>query len=165
MGKSELLSSKFQNIHNKIPKASGTNNELNEGGFTQLYKAIEALFESNDNEARRSESLKVDLLRYVYNMNSNRDQMTCGTESIDNEIQKVLELVAALESEPSNIIVSSGGDILQKNTVGGWKLLYTTLVTIKFNKDLSRIVPPGDKFGELRYKLPLTKYLVDVDFF
>jgi len=164
MGEGDLLPSEFQDIYNKVPKVPGTNNEINEDGFTQVYEAIESLFEDDEDEARRSASLKADLLSYVYNMNSNKDRMPCGLESIDSEMQKVLELVATLENEPSNIVVSSGGDILQKDIVGEWELLYTTSATMKFNKGLSGLVPPGGKFGGLRQKLTSTKYLADVEY-
>lgn len=160
----DLLPSEFQNIYSKIPKAPGTNNEINEDGFTQLYEAIDVLFEDDEDEARRSASLKADLLSYVYNMNSNKDVMPCGLESLDSEMQKVLELVATLESESSNIVVSSGGDISPKDVVGDWELLYTTSATMKFNKGLSGLVPPGGKFGGLRQKLTATKYLADVEY-
>jgi len=164
LGDGEILPSEFQDIYDKVPKASEGINAINEDGFVQLYEAIEALFEDEEDEARRSASLKADLLDYVYNMNSNKDLMPCGLESLDSEMQEVLDLVKTLESEPSNIVVSNGGDILSEDVVGDWELLYTTSATMKFNKGLSGLVPPGGKFGGLRQKLTATKYLADVEY-
>jgi len=160
----ELLPSEFQDIYEKIPKANGTSDKMNEDGFVQLYEAIDVLFEDDEDEARRSASLKADLLGYIYNMNSNKDVMPCGLESVDSEAQKVLDLVATLESEPCNIVTSSGGEIVPKDVIGDWELLYTTSATMKFNKGLSGLVPPGGKFGGLTQKLTATKYLADVEY-
>lgn len=160
----ELLPSEFQDIYDKVPKAPGTSDKMNEDGFVQLYEAIDVLFEDDEDEARRSASLKADLLSYVYNMNSNKDVMPCGLDSVDSEIQTVLELVATLETEPCNIIKSCGGNLQQKDIVGDWELLYTTSATMRFNKGLSGLVPPGGKFGGLTQKLTSTKYLSDVEY-
>jgi len=160
----ELSPSEFQVIYDKVPKAPGTSDKLNEDGFVQLYEAIDILFEDDEDEARRSATLKANLLGYIYNMNSNKDVMPCGLESVESEAQNVLDLVATLESEPCNIVTSSGGEITPKDVVGDWELLYTTSATMKFNKGLSGLVPPGGKFGGLTQKLSATKYLADVEY-
>merc|ERR1712238_239700 len=60
-------------------------------------------------------------------------------------VEKVLELVETLESEPCNVVVSNEGNITPEDIVGDWELLYTTSATMRFNKGLSGLVPPGGR--------------------
>lgn len=160
----ELLPSEFQEIYDKVPKAPEGTNAIDEDGFVRLYEAIDALFEDDEEEGPSTESLKADLLSYVNLLNSNKDTMPCGLESLESEMQRVLELAKTLENEPSNIVVSSEGNIPLDDVVGEWDLLYTTSATMKFNKGLSGLVPPAGKFGGLRQKFTATKYLSDVEY-
>jgi len=164
LGDGDLSPGEFQEIYDKAPKVPGPNNEINKEGFIQVYNAIDSLFEDDEDEAQRSASFKADLLSYVNIANSNKDLNPCGLDSLDSEVQKVLELAEILESEPCNIVVSKEGNITPEDIVGDWELLYTTSATVKFNKGLSGLVPPGGKFGELRQKLTATKYLSDVEY-
>jgi len=166
LGGGDLLPIELSNMFDQIPKASGTSDKINEDGFVQLFKAIDDLFEDSGEEeeiAQKSTSLKADLLAYLTELNSNEDLMPCGLQSVDSEIQKVLNMAAALDNEPSNVI-SSGADIQPNDVAGDWELLYTTSSAVKFNKGISGLVPINGKFGSLTQKLKATAYLSDVEY-
>jgi len=164
LGDGDLLPAEFQDIYNRVAKVPGSNNEIDEDGFVQIYNAIDSLFEDDEDEAQRSASLKADLLSFLNTANSQKDINPCGLDSLDSEVEKVLELVETLESEPCNVVVSNEGNITPEDIVGNWELLYTTSATMKFNKGISGLVPPGGKFGGLIQKLKSTKYLSDVEY-
>lgn len=169
----DLLPIELQNMFEQIPKAPGTNDKLNEEGFENLFEAIDALFEDDevegsetyDDENDLSMNLKSDLLEAISSFSKDDDKMPCGLESTDeSEVQEILNIVAELESQSSNLVLSSGGDLVPADVAGNWELLYTTSSTMKFNKGLSGLVPPNGKFGGLKQTLKASKYLADVEY-
>lgn len=158
----EILPLELQNLFDQVQKAPGTSNKLNEEGFTQLvYDSIVDLFESEEDIAN---SLKADLLSFLNKMNNDEEAMLCGLGSLDSEMERVLNIVEELESAKSNLVLSSGGDLLPSDISGEWELLYTSSSTMKFNKGLSGLVPPNGQFGGLKQKLTASKYLADVEY-
>ncbi len=158
----EILPLELQNLFDQVQKAPGTSNKLNEEGFTQLYDSIEDLFESEEDIAN---SLKADLLSFLNKMNNDEEAMLCGLGSLDSEMERVLNIVEELESAKSNLVLSSGGDLLSSDISREWELLlYTSSSTMKFNKGLSGLVPPNGQFGGLKQKLTSSKYLADVEY-
>ena len=160
----EIMPIELQNIYDQIPKAPGTNNKVNEEGFEQLYNAIEDLFEEEEEQEDPSALAKEDLIALIAQLGRDEDRLPCGLESSEEEIQQILDITTALESGSSNLVISSGGDILPADVEGDWELLYTTSSTMKFNKGLSGLVPPNGKFGTLKQRLKASKYLFDVEY-
>lgn len=162
----DLLPIELQNIFEQIPNAPGTEDKLNEEGFEKLYDAIDALFEGEDEETSTAsaKNMKLDLLAAISSFGNDEERMPCGLESTEEEIQSILSIVAELEVEPTNIVLSSGGDVIPQDVAGDWDLLYTTSSTMKFNKGLSGLVPPNGKFGGLKQTLKASKYLADIEY-
>mmetsp|Transcript_13326 Transcript_13326/g.20207 ORF Transcript_13326/g.20207 Transcript_13326/m.20207 type:complete len:607 (-) Transcript_13326:57-1877(-) len=168
LAEGELLPIELQNMFELIPKAPGTNNKINEEGFESLFEAIEDLFEEEGEEEDLGDSvavnLKSDLLDMINLYENDEEKMSCGLDSTENEVQNILNIIAQLETQTSNIVLSSGGDVTPTDVAGDWELLYTTSSTMKFNKGLSGLVPPNGKFGGLRQKLKASKYLADIEY-
>ena len=170
----DLLPIELQNMFEQIPKASGTKDKLNEEGFESLFEAIDALFEeeeevdsasqNNDTEVLSSRNMKSELLEAISLFGRDQEKMACGLESTESEVDSILNIVAQLESQSSNMVLSSGGDIIPSEVAGDWELLYSTSSTLKFNKGLSGLVPPNGKFGGLKQNLKASKYLSDVEY-
>ncbi len=169
LAEGELLPIELQNMFEQIPKAPGTNDKINEEGFESLFEAIDALFEeeeedNDDFENSLAKSIKSNLLEMITLYGSDEEKMPCGLESTETEVQNILNVIGQLESQTSNIVLSSGGDIIPSDVAGDWELLYTTSSTMKFNKGLSGLVPPNGKFGGLKQKLKASKYLADIEY-
>ena len=172
----DLLQIELQNMFEQIPKAPGSSDKINEEGFESLYEAIDNLFEEEDDdndvlgkggeddEMVSIKNMKTDLLNFIDDFSQDEERMPCGLESTENEMQQILDLVAQLEGQSSNIVLSSGGDVIPTDVAGDWELLYTTSSTMKFNKGLSGLVPPNGKFGGLRQSLKASKYLADIEY-
>ena len=167
----DILSIELQNILEQIPKAPGTKDKLNEEGFENLYDAIDALFEDeegmevdNIDNKLSTKNVKNQLLETISSFEDDDEKMPCGLESTENEVQEVLNIVAQLETQSSNLVISSGGDLIPTDVSGDWELLYTTSSTMKFNKGLSGLVPPNGRFGGLKQTLKASKYLADVEY-
>lgn len=169
----DILPIELQNIFEQIPKAPGTKDKLNEEGFENLYEAIDALFEDEDGEEMKvdniddnlsTKNVKNQLLDTISSFQDDDEKMPCGLESTENEVQEVLNIVAQLETQSSNLVISSGGDLIPTDVAGDWELLYTTSSTMKFNKGLSGLVPPNGRFGGLKQTLKASKYLADVEY-
>ncbi len=167
----DILSIELQNILEQIPKAPGTKDKLNEEGFENLYDAIDALFEDeegmevdNIDNKLSTKNVKNQLLETISSFEDDDVKMPCGLESTENEVQEVLNIVAQLETQSSNLVISSGGDLIPTDVSGDWELLYTTSSTMKFNKGLSGLVPPNGRFGGLKQTLKASKYLADVEY-
>jgi hypothetical protein len=184
----DLLPLELQNMFEAIPKASGTNDKVNEEGFESLFEAINALFEDDDDDddsekvvnegtpettneaevpaaAAADEpeiSSRIELLALITELALD-DRLPCGLESTDTEVELMLEIAAKLQKESTNMI-GSEPEIEIANLAGVWELIYTTSATMKFNKSLSGMVPPNAKFGGLVQKLEASKYLSDVEY-
>lgn len=168
LAEGELLPIELQNMFEQIPKAPGTNDKINDEGFESLFEAIDALFEEEEEEEDLGDSvakgIKSDLLETITLYENDEEKMPCGLESTDYEVQNILNVIAQLESQPSNLVLSSGGDVTPSEVAGDWELLYTTSSTMKFNKGLSGLVPPNGKFGGLKQTLKASKYLSDIEY-
>ena len=175
----DLLPLELQNMFENIPKADGTDDQLDEEGFTALYDAIDDLFEEDGEEddnandaveesqtgaAAELKSSSKDRLFEFFSSVDDEDRLPCGLEATDNEVELVLDLVSALEKESQNMVLNTDGEIQLTDVEGDWELLYTTSSTMKFNKSLSGLVPPNGKFGGLVQKLKASKYLADVEY-
>lgn len=175
----DLLPLELQNMFENIPKADGTDDQLDEEGFTALYDAIDDLFEEDGEEddnandvveesqtgaAAELKSSSKDRLFEFFSSVDDEDRLPCGLEATDNEVELVLDLVSALEKESQNMVLNTDGEIQQTDVAGDWELLYTTSSTMKFNKSLSGLVPPNGKFGGLVQKLKASKYLADLEY-
>ena len=164
----DLLPLELQNMFEALPKASGTDNKLNEDGFISLYEEIDALFEDEDDEeeaeaAKPVFSSKTSLLNMVAELAKDEERLPCGLESTDNEVEVILEVTSSLEKESSNLVLSDI-EIQATDVAGDWELIYTTSSTMKFNKGLSGLVPPNGKFGGLIQKLKASRYLADLEY-
>lgn len=166
LAEGDLLPIELQNMFEQIPKAPGTKDKLNEEGFESLFEAIDALFEEDEEETTDvvTRNVKADLLEVISLFGSDEERMPCGLESTESEVEQILNIVAELESLSSNIVLSSGGDVIPSDVAGDWDLVYTTSSTMKFNKGLSGLVPPNGKFGGLKQKLKASKYLADIEY-
>ena len=175
----ELLPLELQNIMEGIPKAKGTNDKMDEEGFTTLCEAIDNLFEDDEDmegEAEQGQqaqpapapeppivSVKPRLLDLVSELAKDEDRLPCGLESTETEVELMIEIASALETEPTNM-VRAATEIEDSDIAGDWELLYTTSSTMKFNKSLTGLVPPNGKFGGLVQTLKASKYLQDMEY-
>ena len=183
----ELLPLELQNIYEAIPKAEGSDDKLNEEGFTSLCETIDALFEDDDADddddddndnvedvanaepepevvaAPRANVTKDKLLSYFAELASDTDRLPCGLEGTETEVEVLLDLTNELDNEPTNK-VRLEADIVGTDIAGDWKLLYTTSSTLKHNKSLTGLVPPNGQFAGLIQKLTASKYLADAEY-
>lgn len=181
----ELLPIELQNMFAETPKAPGTNDKLNESGFTVLYYAINDLFEEddgNDSDAsdtvtvatpdatstqiQDDDSLKEELLDYITTLSRDPDLLPCGLDSTEREQERLLDIVADLEEQRSNIVITQGGDIQPEDLTGDWDLIFTTSSTMKFNQGLSGLGGsfPNGKFGGVVQKLQASKWTSDIEY-
>ena len=181
----ELLPIELQNMFAETPKAPGTSDKLNESGFTVLYYAIDDLFEEddgNDSDAsdtvavgtpdatstqiQDDDSLKEELLDYIAKLSRDPDLLPCGLDSTEREQERLLDIVADLEEQRSNLVITKGGDIQQEDLTGDWDLIFTTSSTMKFNQGLSGLGGsfPNGKFGGVVQKLQASKWTSDIEY-
>ena len=173
MTEGDLLLLELQNMFEGIPKAEGSDNKLDEEGFTSLSEAIDELFEDDDEEdadvepeavvAAPIDASKDRLLALVKELSMNEEQLPCGLDGTETEVELFLEIASELEKASTNMIRGEE-DVQTTDIAGEWELLYTTSSTMKFNKSLTGLVPPNGKFGGLRQKLKASKYLADVEY-
>jgi hypothetical protein len=164
LAEGDLLPIELQNIFEQIPKAPGTKDKINEEGFENLYDTIDNLFEEEETVEDAAKRIKAELVELISVFGRDEEKMPCGLDSTESEVQRILNIVVELESQASNLVVSSGGDITANEIAGNWDLLYTTSSTMKFNKGLSGLVPPNGKFGGLKQTLKASKYLADIEY-
>ena len=159
-----------------MPKAPGTKDKINEDGFTSLFEAIDDLFEDDDTDeddangdaelADMSISIKNNLLANIKEVSSDVDLLPCGLDCTEKEHERILEIISELEKQPSNFVLSKGGDIQPEDLNGNWDLLYTSSSAMKYNQGLSGIGGsfPNGKFGGVVQKLEATKYTSDTEY-
>lgn len=170
----DLLLSELQSIYDSIgDKKSG---KLNEEGFVTLYEKIDALFEdevedeAGDDEVATTVSsnrIKKDLLNFIDLIeNDDEEALRCCLDSTEEDQKQVLNIVTALEAQPTNLIKQKSGNIDAKDLTGTWELIYSSSSAMKFNKGLSGIGGsfPNGRFGGLKQKLTATKYVKDVEY-
>lgn len=172
----DLLPIELQNIFSEMPKAPGTKDKINEDGFTSLFEAIDDLFEDDDTDeddangdaelADMSISIKNNLLANIKEVSSDVDLLPCGLDCTEKEHERILEIISELEKQPSNFVLSKGGDIQPEDLNGNWDLLYTSSSAMKYNQGLSGIGGsfPNGKFGGVVQKLEATKYTSDTEY-
>ena len=185
----ELLPIELQTIFSGAPKAPGTKDKLNEEGFRALYNTIDDLFEDDDqkregveeeeeekevvatsSDATRSlqdyGSKKNSLLTFIEELSRDPDLLPCGLECLESEKERVLDMVAELEQQPSNLVISRSGDIQAEDLTGDWDLIFTTSSTMKFNQGLSGLGGsfPNGRFGGVVQKLQASKYTSDIEY-
>ena len=171
----ELLPIELQNMFNETPKAPGTNDKLNESGFTVLYYAIDDLFEDDDGDdggetsadgqatqnispVGNDDAVKEELLDSIAQLSRDPDLLPCGLDSTEREQERILDIVADLEEQRSNLVIAKGGDIQPEDLTGDWDLIFTTSSTMKFNQGLTGLGGsfPNGKFAGVVQKLQAT---------
>ena len=177
----ELLPIELQNMFNETPKAPGTNDKLNESGFTVLYYAIDDLFEDDDGDdsgetsagdqasqkpVGNNDAVKEELLDSIAQLSRDPDLLPCGLDSTEREQERILDIVADLEEQRSNLVIAKGGDIQPEDLTGDWDLIFTTSSTMKFNQGLTGLGGsfPNGKFGGVVQKLEATKWTSDIEY-
>lgn len=176
----EMLPLELEDLFERVSKSAQDATKLDEIGFTAMFKAIEDLFEADDDdqaeqptlepEAELSGSsegeLKQELLDILDEVNSDTDRLACGLESDERQQRQILSIVADLENGATNIIRQKKGAIAETDLTGTWDLLYSSSSAMKFNKGLSGIGGsfPNGKFGGLKQKLLSSKFMTDVEY-
>lgn len=188
----DLLLSELQDIFAKVDgKGSG---RLDQGSFVKMYEEIDSLFEDDDDDDDEEEeqkevsgskqsavsakssgtvtreppaprNVKEDLLGFL-NVIIEEDDLPCGIECDEEDQEQVLNIVAALEAQPSNVLGVRGTDIPMEELAGTWELLYTSSQSFQFNKGISgfgRTFPNG-RFAGLKQKLQASKFRSDLEY-
>jgi hypothetical protein len=143
---------------------------LSEDGFAKLYEEIDVLFEDMDEDDEAPpqptrNGVKEDLLSFL-GIIIEEDALPCGLECTEKDQKQLLNIVKALEEQPSNMMRQKNINIDMDNLSGSWELLYSSSAAMKFNQGLSGLggsVPNG-KFTGVKQKLTFTKYLSDVEY-
>ena len=171
----DLMPLELQNMYESIEKESG---KLSEEGFTKLYEEIESLFEDVDEEESKapantsadqtddSDVVKKDLLSLIEIIKEDTKGLACGLDSTEREQRQVLNIVGALEEQPSNIVLQKSGKIEMSDLDGTWEMLYSSSSAMKFNKGLSGLGGsfPNGKFAGLKQRLQASKYMSDAEY-
>ena len=113
MTEGDLLLLELQNMFESIPKAEGSDNKLDEEGFTSLSEAIDELFEDDDEEdvdtvpeavvAAPIDASKDRLLALVKELSMNEEQLPCGLDGTETEVELFLEIASELEKASTNM--------------------------------------------------------------
>ncbi|CAJ1940270.1 unnamed protein product [Cylindrotheca closterium] len=170
----DLLPSELQDFYDSIEdKKSG---KLSEEGFVTLYEKIDVLFEDDDEEeanddaaaAAQASRIKEDLLGFVNLIDNDDDEeaLACCLDSTEKDQKQVMNIVSALEAQPTNFIKQKKGNIDSSDLTGTWEMIYSSSSGMKFNKGLSGLGGsfPNGRFGGLKQKLTATKYVRDVEY-
>jgi hypothetical protein len=169
----DLLPSELQNMYDKIEKTES--GKLNEDGFAKIYDEIDALFEDVDEEEDSAEEtgafdpsaaikIKKDLVSFI-DIIVDPDTLPCGLDCTEKDKKQVLNIVEALERQPTNFITKKNGNVEMSDLSGTWELLYSSSSAMKFNHGLTGLGGlPNGKFAGLKMKLSNTKFLSDVEY-
>jgi hypothetical protein len=179
----DLLQSELDTIFARATKSEKDLNRLEEKGFTEMFQAIDDLFEEDDNHGgdlapvgglsstdSAPSSAKVDSIKKeLYNaINALKDDdlLPCGLDALDSEQKEILAIVDRLEKIPTNFVRARKGNIGLGDLSGTWELLYSSSSAMKFNKGLTGLGGsfPNGKFSTLKQKLMLTKFMSDVEY-
>jgi PAP_fibrillin len=167
----DLLESELLDLFKNARKSEMDLNKVELEGFLAIYNEIDNLFEDEDNGVAAQEnsparvSHKAELLDAIADLNI-EDVLPCGLEATEVEQREILSIVEMVENDPSNLIRLKQGVIDPKELSGDWELLYSSSSAMKFNKGLSGLggSAPNGRFGTLKQKLVVTKYLTDVEY-
>lgn len=166
----DLLPIELQNIYAEVPKVPGSKDKIDEDGFLALYEAIEALFEDEGDEEDEFEanaaspSVKPDLISFLLDIAEDETRIPCGLDCTEREERDIADLVASLEQESTNKVITQNGIIETKDLIGTWDLVYSSSATMKYNQGLSGLVGGVSKFAGLKQKLEGTKYMSDAEY-
>jgi hypothetical protein len=175
----DLLPSELQEFYDEIEKPES--GKLSEVGFIVLYEKIEELFEDDDDATKKDEEsseeisdvptrnvVKEDLMSFIELIEDEDEEETlaCGLDSAEKDQKQILNIVKALEEQPSNIITQKNGNIEFSDLTGTWDLVYSSSSAMKFNKGLSGLGGsfPNGRFGGLTQKFIATKFVRDVEY-
>ena len=82
--------------------------------------------------------VKQVLLAYLAKQNSDELRVPCGLECTNSERDQIATLIADLEQDPRNLVLSRNRGIIEaKEVLGEWELIYTSSRTMAINKSLS----------------------------
>mmetsp|Transcript_996 Transcript_996/g.1934 ORF Transcript_996/g.1934 Transcript_996/m.1934 type:complete len:579 (-) Transcript_996:3161-4897(-) len=171
----DLLPSELQSFYDSIgDKKSG---KLSEEGFATLFEKIDALFEDDVEEEANGDPaaaiaeanrVKEDLLGFIDLIDDDDDEeaLPCGLDSTEKDQKQIMNIVSALEAQPTNFIKRKNGNIDASDLTGTWEMVYSSSNAMKFNKGLSGIGGsfPNGRFGGLKQTLRATKYVRDVEY-
>lgn len=105
--------------------------------------------------------VKQVLLSYLAKLNSDELRVPCGLECTNSERDYIATLIADLEQDTRNLVLSRNrGTIEAKEVLGEWELLYTSSRTMAINKSLSglgRSTSDLARFSGLRQTLTGSK--------
>ena len=163
----------------------GNNKNLDKAGFVLLYNMIDDLFDYEDEdgddedaaeeevgvvvEPPNTEDVLISFLRtgIVQSVDGTVDQpeefykLPCGMECTDAERDVISQLVRDLCGAPNNRVVATNGNIVAKDLLGEWDLLYTSSNAMILNKSISGLTgTPGVKtvnFSGVRQKFTGSK--------
>lgn len=168
LAQGDLLQSELQEAYDKVKK--NESGKLDEDGFIKLYEEIDSLFDEDEelestSSSMASKRVKDDLIAFL-DVIVEDDQLPCGLECSEKDQKQVLNIVSALEEQPTNFVTSKKGNVQLKDLAGTWELLYTSSAAMKFNKGLSGLGGsfPNGKFGGLLQTFKADKYLTDVEY-
>jgi PAP_fibrillin len=176
----DLLQSELDAIFARATKSEKDLSKLEENGFSELFQAIDDLFDDDDDDgdlapaggsssteaaSADADSIKEELYNAV-NALKDDDLMPCGLDALESEHKEIRGIVDRLEKIPTNFVRARKGNINSEDLTGTWELLYSSSSSMKFNHGLTGLggsVPNG-KFSSLRQKLMLTKFMSDVEY-
>lgn len=172
----DLLPAELQDFYDSIEKTGS--GKLSEEGFISLYGKIDALFEDENDATEESQRIsemptenvaKEDLLNFVQlieDEDQDDESLACGLDSSEKDRKQVLNIVTALEDQPSNLIRQKKGNIEATDLTGTWELIYSSSSAMRFNKGLSGLGGsfPNGRFAGLKQKLTTTKFVRDVEY-
>lgn len=171
----DLLPSELQSYYDSIgDKKSG---KLSEEGFVTLYEKIDILFEDDVEEeasvdaavaTAEARRIKDDLLGFVELIDNDNDDeaLPCGLDSTEKDQKQVMNIVNALEVQPTNLIKLKKGKIDTSDLTGTWEMVYSNSNAMRFNNGLSGIGGsfPNGKFAGLKQTFTATKFVRDVEY-
>lgn len=166
----DILPTELQAIYDRMEQTES--GKLNEESFIKLSEEVDALFEDDEEdtaaatpEAPGKNLVKEDLISFI-DLIIEEEAMPCGLDCTEKDQKQVLNIVAALEDQPSNIIRQKQGNIELTDLAGTWDLLYSSSSAMKFNQGLSGLGGsfPNGKFGGLKQTFKASKFLTDVEY-
>lgn len=174
----DILESELDEIYAKVTKSDKDSDKVEEVGFTELFEAIDDLFEdeSDDHNLPSNTSTKgsafeqaasiKDELSEAINLLKDDDFLPCGLDALETEQKEIMGIVNRLEMLPSNLVRSRQGNINSDDMCGTWELIYSSSSSMKFNKGLSGLGGsfPNGKFSTLKQKLTFSKFMSDVEY-
>ena len=165
----DLLQSELQEAYDRVKKTES--GKLDEAAFIKFYEEIDSLFEDDDDAPIRTPDVsatrrvKEDLTNFL-EIIIEEGALPCGLDADEKDQKQVLNIVQALEAQPSNYVTMKNGNIALTDLAGTWELLYSSSSAMKFNQGLSGLggsVPNG-RFGGVKQILKASKFLTDVEY-